>query len=168
MPGMNSGVNVSDPTVVAAFKAALVHQGLIALLIFAIVGLTWLSVRVWLAASLAASEAASASEAAPAPAAAEPSWRLLLRIGFGVLWVFDGILQAQPKMAIGLPSQVIEPLAAASPRWVQRVVNVGGTTWSYHPMQAGASAVWIQVGIGIWLLTAARGPLSRLAGSFFA
>src|SRR5262249_58413868 len=33
-----------------------------------------------------------------------------------------------------------------------------------HPMQAGASAVWIQVGIGIWLLAASRGPLSRLAG----
>ena len=31
-------------------------------------------------------------------------------------------------------------------------------------MQAGASAVWIQVGIGIWLIVAARGPLSRLAG----
>ena len=30
MPGMNSGIDVSDPTVVAAFKAALVHQGLIA------------------------------------------------------------------------------------------------------------------------------------------
>ncbi len=67
-------------------------------------------------------------------------------------------------MAIGLPSQVIEPLAAASPRWVQHLVNVGGTTWSYHPMQASASAVWIQVGIGLWLLAAARGPLSRLAG----
>ncbi len=88
----------------------------------------------------------------------------MLRIGFGLLWVFDGILQAQPKMAIGLPSGVIEPLAAASPRWVQHVVNLGGTTWSYHPMQAGASAVWIQVGIGVWMLAAARGPLSRLAG----
>jgi cytochrome oxidase Cu insertion factor (SCO1/SenC/PrrC family) len=31
-------------------------------------------------------------------------------------------------------------------------------------MQAGASAVWIQIGIGIWLLAASRGPLSRLAG----
>ena len=67
-------------------------------------------------------------------------------------------------MAVGLPSQVIEPIAASSPRWVQHVVNWAGTTWSYHPMQAGASAVWIQVGIGIWLLVAARGPLSRLAG----
>jgi hypothetical protein len=31
-------------------------------------------------------------------------------------------------------------------------------------MQAGASAVWIQVGIGIWLLASARGTWSRLAG----
>jgi cytochrome oxidase Cu insertion factor (SCO1/SenC/PrrC family) len=162
MPGMNSGVNVSDPAVVAAFKAALVHQGLIALLIFGILGLAWVSVRAWLPAGAGAGTGAAADAAAPAPA--EPAWRQLLRIGFGLLWVFDGILQAQPKMAIGLPSQVIEPLAAASPRWVQHLVNVGGTTWSYHPMQAGASAVWIQVGIGLWLLAAARGPLSRLAG----
>ena len=158
MPGMNSGVNVSDPTVVAAFKAALVHQGLIALIIFAVLGMAWITLRAWLPAA-----AAGAAEP-PVPALAEPAWRKLLRFGFGLVWIFDGILQAQPKMAIGLPSQVIEPLAAASPTWVQRLVNVGGTTWSYHPMQAGASAVWIQVGIGIWLIVAARGPLSRLAG----
>ncbi len=100
----------------------------------------------------------------PAAVTAEPAWRQVLRIGFGLLWVFDGILQAQPKIAVGLPSQVIEPTAASSPRWVQQVVNWGGTNWSYHPMQAGAASVWIQVGIGIWLLVAARGPLSRLAG----
>jgi cytochrome oxidase Cu insertion factor (SCO1/SenC/PrrC family) len=97
-------------------------------------------------------------------ASPEPAWRQLLRIGFGLIWVFDGILQAQPKMAVGLPSQVIEPTAASSPPWVQHVVNWAGTTWSYHPMQAGASAVWIQAGIGIWMLTAARGSWSRLAG----
>ena len=154
MPGMNSGLDASDPAVVAAFKAALVHQGLIALLIFALVGLAWVTVRTW----------TPAAPGAPGPALAEPAWRWLLRIGFGVLWIFDGILQAQPKMAVGLPSQVIEPIAAASPGWVQRLVNVGGTTWSYHPMQAGASAVWIQVGIGLWLIVASRGPLSRLAG----
>ena len=67
-------------------------------------------------------------------------------------------------MAVGLPSQVIEPTAASSPHWVQQVVNWAGTTWSYHPMQAGAAAVSIQVGIGIWMLASVRGPLSRLAG----
>ena len=160
MPGMNSGIDVSDPAVVAAFKAALVHQGLIALLIFAVLGLAWVTVRTW----MPAAAGAGAASDPPGPALAEPAWRRLLRTGFGVLWIFDGILQAQPKMAVGLPSQVIEPIAASSPRWVQQVVNWAGTNWSYHPMQAGASAVWIQVGIGIWLLVAARGPLSRLAG----
>jgi len=189
MPGMNSGINVSDPTVVAAFRAALVHQGLIALLIFAALGMGWVTVRAWMGAAAsgsapagraAAGSAPVPAEAAPAEAApaepatavpgpaspgpAEPAWRKVLRIGFGLLWVFDGVLQAQPKMAVGLPSQVIEPIAASSPRWVQQVVNWAGTTWSYHPMQAGAAAVWIQVGIGLWLLVAARGPLSRLAG----
>ena len=158
MSGMNSGINVNDPTVVAAFKAALVHQGIIALLIFALLGFAWITVRAWLPAP------ASSTDAASVPAVAEPSWRQVLRIGFGLLWVFDGILQAQPKMAIGLPSQVIEPTAASSPHWVQQVVNWAGTNWSYHPMQAGAAAVWIQVGIGIWMLAAPRGLLSRLAG----
>ncbi len=161
MSGMNSGINVNDPTVIAAFKTALVHQGIIALLIFALLGFGWITVRAWLPAATASGATA---EGTPATAAAGPSWRQWLRIGFGLLWVFDGILQAQPKMAIGLPSQVIEPAAASSPHWVQQVVNWAGTTWSYHPMQAGAAAVWIQVGIGIWMLASAHGPLSRLAG----
>jgi hypothetical protein len=163
MPRMNSGVDVNDPTVVAAFKAALLHQGLIALVIFAVLGLAWLTVRAGLPAAARDGAVVHAGETPPT-AAAEPAGRRVLRIGFGLLWVFDGILQAQPKMAIGLPSQVIEPIAASSPRWVQHVANWAGTTWSYHPLQAGASAVEIQVGIGVWLLAAPRGAWSRLAG----
>src|SRR5262249_30353625 len=45
MPGMNSGVNANDPTVIAAFKAALTHQGIIALLIFGLLGLAWVAIR---------------------------------------------------------------------------------------------------------------------------
>ena len=67
-------------------------------------------------------------------------------------------------MAGGLASQVIEPIAAASPTWVQHLVNWGGTAWSYHPIQAGAASVWIQIGIGAWLIVASRGLWSRLAG----
>jgi cytochrome oxidase Cu insertion factor (SCO1/SenC/PrrC family) len=163
VPGMNSGVNVNDPVVVAAFRSALLHQGIIALLIFGLLGLAWLTVRArWPGAAQLGEQAGPGVQ--HAAISAEPSWRKLLRVGFGLLWIFDGILQAQPKMAIGLPSQVIEPTAASSPRWVQQVVNWAGTTWSYHPLQAGAAAVWIQVGIGIWLLAAARGRWSRLAG----
>ena len=193
MPGMNSGVNVNDPAVVAAFRSALVHQGIVALLLFGLLGLAWVTVRAWLPATaqaggqagpgasagpgtsagpgasagpgtLAGSGTLAGPAGSPAAAAAEPAWRQVLRVGFGLLWVFDGVLQAQPKMAVGLPSQVIGPTAASSPRWVQQVVNWAGTSWSYHPLQAGAAAVWIQIGIGIWLLAAPRGGWSRLAG----
>jgi hypothetical protein len=68
-------------------------------------------------------------------------------------------------MPLGLPAQVIEPAAAASPHWVQQVVNWAGTAWSDHPVQAAAAAVWVEVGIGIWTLVAARGAWSRLAGA---
>jgi cytochrome oxidase Cu insertion factor (SCO1/SenC/PrrC family) len=159
---MNSGVNVNDPVVIAAFRSALVHQGIIALLIFGLLGLAWIAVRARQPAAQAGGQAGPAGS--PAGTVAEPAWRQVLRVGFGLLWVFDGILQAQPKMAIGLPSQVIGPSAASSPHWVQQVVNWAGTTWSYHPLQAGAAAVWIQIGIGIWLLAAPRGGWSRLAG----
>jgi len=155
MPGMNSGLNAADPTVVAAFRAALLRQGLIALAIFAVLSVVWVAVR---------GRTANAAGAAPRTDRPEPAGHQLLRIGFGLLWIFDGLLQAQPKMAVGLPSQVIEPSAATSPHWVQNLVNWAGTMWSYHPVQAGASAVWIQVGIGLWLLAAPRGLSGRLAG----
>src|ERR1700733_1173856 len=153
MPGMNSGLNDNNPTLVAAFRAALLHQGIYVLLIFAILAVAWVSAREWLR------PARAARFVTP-----EPAWRQLLRVGFGVIWIFDGLLQAQPAMAAGLPSQVIEPTASSSPAWVQHVVNWAGTTWSYHPIQAGASAVWIQLGIGVWLIAAPRGFWSRLAG----
>ena len=158
---MNSGLNPADPTLVAAFRSALLHQGAIALIAIVFLWLIWATARTWRVAP-AAAEGTAASPAAGT--AAEARGRQLLRIGFGLLWVFDGILQAQPKMAGGLAAQVIEPTAAASPAWVQHLVNWGGTAWSYHPIQAGAASVWIQVGIGGWLIIASRGPWSRLAG----
>ena len=155
MPGMNSGLNINDPIVVAAFRAALLHQGIAALLIFALLSIAWVAIREWRPGDRVADRPAEP---------AEPAWRQVLRIGFGLLWVFDGILQAQPAMAVGLPSRVIEPAAATSPHWLQHIINWAGTAWSYHPVQAGASAVWIQVGIGLWLIFASRGAMSRLAG----
>jgi cytochrome oxidase Cu insertion factor (SCO1/SenC/PrrC family) len=160
MPGMTNGLDINDPTVVAAFRSALLHQGIAALLIFAVLAVAWVALREWRPPASTAAE----TPVTETPMAAEPRWRQVLRIGFGLLWLFDGILQAQPSMAVGLPSQVIAPSATSSPHWVQHLVNWAGTAWSFHPVQAGAAAVWIQVGIGLWLLAAARGPLSRLAG----
>jgi cytochrome oxidase Cu insertion factor (SCO1/SenC/PrrC family) len=154
---MGSILQLTNPTVVAAFRAALLHQGIIALLIFFLLALLWISVREWVPAT-------RMTRGADAGLGAEPRARRLLRIGFGVLWIFDGILQAQSSMPLGLPSQVIQPAAATSPGWVQDLVNWGVRGWTYHPIDAASAAVWIQIGVGIWLLTAAQGPWSRLGG----
>ena len=108
MPGMNTGLNPADPALVAAFRSPLVHQGMLAAVIFLVLLLCWGVTRGWVTAD---------TQAAAARAAAwrEPSARQLLRLGFGLLWLFDGILQAQPEMPGGLPAQVIEPTASSSP-----------------------------------------------------
>jgi cytochrome oxidase Cu insertion factor (SCO1/SenC/PrrC family) len=158
---MNSGLSDTNPTLVAAFRTALLHQGLFIALLLAVLALAWFGVREWMPGAVSArSLGTPGARIAPAEAAA----RRLLRIGFGIIWIFDGLLQAQPAMAAGLPSQVMEPAAASSPAFVQHLVNWAGTSWSYHPIQAGASAVWIQVGLGIWLIAAPSGWPSRLAG----
>ena len=152
MGGMNSGLSPSDPTLETAFRSALTHQGLLAAAIIVALLLLWGASRNWV----------PAEPRATAPA--EPAGRRVLRIGFGLLWVLDGILQAQPQMPGGLPSQVIQPAAQSSPGWVQDIVSAGGTVWSNHPIQLAAASVWIQVGIGLWMLVAVRGEWSRAAG----
>ena len=158
MSGMGSPLQLTNQTVVAAFRSALIHQGIVALLIFFLLAMLWVSVREWL-------PAGRRQPGTPSDVlAAEPAARRLIRIGFGVLWLLDGVLQMQPAMPLGLPSSVTEPAAAGSPGWVRHLVDFGGQAWSYHPVAAAASAVWIQIGIGIWLLTAARGRWSQLGG----
>jgi cytochrome oxidase Cu insertion factor (SCO1/SenC/PrrC family) len=159
MPGMGTGLSANNPTIVAAFHAALVRQGLVGLILLAAVLLVWNILR---ASRLRAVHAGRA--VAPILLAPEPAARRLLRFFFGCLWVFDGLLQAQPAMPLGMVADVVRPTASASPGWVQSIVNAGGTTWSYHPVTAAASAVWIQIGIGLLLLVAPRGLWSRLAG----
>ena len=170
---MNSGLSPADPTLVDAFRSALLHQGAIALIIIAFLLLLWATARAWRLTTPGARPEAGKRTAGPvvrgwrtggSGKGSEPAGRRLLRVGFGLLWILDGILQAQPKMAGGLAAQVIEPIAATSPSWVQHIVNWGGTNWSYHPITAAAASVWIQIGIGAWLIVAAHGPWSRLAG----
>ena len=83
MPGMNSGLNPADPTLVAAFRSALFHQGAIALIAIVFLWLIWATARTWrVAPPTAKGRAASA-----AGETAEARGRRLLRIGFGVLWI---------------------------------------------------------------------------------
>ena len=159
MPGMGTGLQENNPVILAAFRTQLEHQAFVVLALVALLAVCWNLLR---AAQLRRHANANASaEDSPGP---EPSARRLLRISFGLIWIFDGLLQAQASMPLGMTTQVIEPSAAGSPSWVLHLVNAGGTIWSNHPISAPAAAVWIQVGLGIWLLVAPRGNWSRLGG----
>src|SRR5579875_2848967 len=102
MPGMSSGLSANNPTVVAAFHAALVQQGLVALILLAIVLLVWNLLRANRLRALRAGR-----EIEPVVLAPEPAARRLLRLFFGCLWVFDGLLQAQPSMPLGMVPDVV-------------------------------------------------------------
>ena len=158
MPGMNSQLIPASPILTSAFRSALLQQWVIVALIFVALLIAWFATRTAVFGALARTSQAAAG------GWREPRARRLLRVGFGVLWLFDGLLQAQPQMPGGLADQVIQPTAATSPGWVQAAVNYGVNLWDYHPVQAAAAAVWIQVGIGLWLLVAVRGRSARLAG----
>ena len=161
MSGMGSSLQTGNSTMVAAFRAALIHQGIFIAVIFALLIVGWISFREWLPATRAGNSGKADSAGSTL---AEPAARRVLRIAFGVLWIFDGILQLQPAMPVGLPSQVIVPASTGSPGWVKHMVNWAANAWTYHPVTAAASVVWIQIGIGIWLLVAGRGAWSRMGG----
>jgi cytochrome oxidase Cu insertion factor (SCO1/SenC/PrrC family) len=160
---MGRTLQSDNPTIVSAFHAALFHQLLVVLVIGAALAVSLNAIRTIQYRRLAAVGRTSfpAGERRAYP---EPAARRILRIGFGLLWVFDGLLQAQSSMPLGLPSSVIQPAASGSPSWVQHIVNSGLNIWTLHPVGAAAATVWIQVGLGLWLLVAPRGLWSRAGG----
>lgn len=160
---MSSGLSTNNPAIVSAFQSTLLRQGLVALLVLALVAVAWNVAR---SAQLARARAAGSRPPAPPSVRPhpEPAARHLLRVSFGLIWVFDGILQGQSAMPLGMGPEIVQPAATGSPGWVQHLVSAGTTVWDYHPVTAAAAAVWVQVGIGLWLLATARGNWSRLAG----
>jgi cytochrome oxidase Cu insertion factor (SCO1/SenC/PrrC family) len=169
VPGMGSGLSTNDPTIVAAFHKALFEQGFAIFLILTLVAVAWSvlrSVQLRRAALGASAEGGSVegSDFSASSSSPEPTARRFLRISFGLLWIFDGVLQGQASMPLGMVPQVVQPTALASPSWVQHLVDSGTKIWTYHPVSAAAATVWIQVGVGLWLLAAPRGNWSRLGG----
>jgi cytochrome oxidase Cu insertion factor (SCO1/SenC/PrrC family) len=189
MPGMSHQVQADNPLVVAAFHSALLHQFLLILAVSVGMALVWnvlFTVQFRRGASRAAVAGVTERAAAPGPAggsihpsgagarlggpgaavltSGEPPARRFLRVAFGLLWLFDGLLQMQSKMPLGMPTGVVKPAENGTPSFVHHFVGAGLTIWTDHPVEAAAAAVWIQVGIGLALLLAPRGRWSRVAG----
>jgi len=99
--------------------------------------------------------------------AVEPRSRTYLRWSFGTLWLFDGILQFQPSMPLGLANNVIAPAAGGAPSWLRSVMLHGVSLWNSHPVTLAVGVAWFQVGLGLVLLVA-NGRTSRVVGAVSA
>lgn len=96
--------------------------------------------------------------------APEPAARRFLRIGFAALWLVCGALQAQPRMPSGFIVNVVQPDPAAQPAWLTDLGAPFVRAWTRHPVTSDAITVWVQIGLGVLLVVAARGVLAWLAG----
>ena len=167
------GSAASDPAVVAAFHAALRDQAAVALVLAAAWVLLWRPV-VRLRRQLGSASTPSASAPSAVPSGrrllhlAEPGARRLLRLGFGALWVIDGLFQTKPAMALGLPRYVVRPAEVGTPTWVHSLISPALALWSHHPVAAATSAVWVQLAVGALLILAPRWGFSRVAGALSA
>jgi cytochrome oxidase Cu insertion factor (SCO1/SenC/PrrC family) len=93
----------------------------------------------------------------------EPMARRYLRIVFGMLWILDGLLQAQPQMAAGFGRDVLAPALATGPGWLSDAAGPLVRLFTRHPVTADAATVWVQLGLGVLLILGGTGILSRFA-----
>ena len=133
MPGMDTGLSTNNPAVVSAFQSALLHQGLVVLLIMAIVAVAWSVER---SAQLRTGQGGTARRTANAVAglSAEPVARRLLRIAFGVIWIFDGIPSGP-----GYPCPSAWPLRSSNRQRPAR--QRGSSTWTTSWRRSGATTL---------------------------
>ena len=125
MSGMGTGLNTNNPTIVSAFHAALIRQGFVVFIILAVMGLAWNLSAIGTTTDSSRRRGKFTGRSYLPFSNPEPAARRLLRVAFGLLWIFDGILQAQASMPLGMASQVLKPAAATSPIWVQHLDELG-------------------------------------------
>src|SRR5664280_230797 len=90
--------------------------------------------------------------------------RTYLRIGFGVIWLIDGVLQFQASMPLGLANNVVAPVASGTPTWLHAIMFDSIGIWNNHPIALAVGTAWIQVGIGV-LLIISNATVGRIAAA---
>ena len=150
MTGMGRGVSLHNEIVTSHFISALFFDVaiLIGLIAVAVVVLLWVGRR-------------QVGVLSPGP---EQPARRVLRIGTGGLWIVAGLLQLQTSMPMGLPAEVVRPSVASAPGWASWSGLQATDAWIRHPILGATGVVWLELGLGLWLVLARRGWLSRFAG----
>ena len=90
--------------------------------------------------------------------------RSYLRLAFAALWLFDGILQFQVAMPLGMANGVVLPATDGTPNWLHHLMLDGITIWNSHPLTLASGTAWIQIGIGLLLLVS-NGAAGRVGAA---
>ena len=79
--------------------------------------------------------------------------RQTLRIGLGLLWVIDALLQLQPGMfTMDMISDIMQPAATGEPAWLKSLIDWSITTVTPHLVLFNWAIVALQLAIGILIL----------------
>ncbi|HVC21854.1 MAG TPA: SCO family protein [Candidatus Dormibacteraeota bacterium] len=87
--------------------------------------------------------------------------RVFLRRTLGIIWIVDGLLQAQPAMPGGFAKNVVAPMAAGQPHILANLLNWEVYFWQAHPLDLAVATVFIQVGIGVAILAGGDSRLGK-------
>jgi hypothetical protein len=86
-----------------------------------------------------------------------------LWIGFGILWLVDGLLQAQPAMFTQqFVTAVLQPAAQGQPGWLAGVLMASRLLWQANLLAANLAAVLVQLAIGALFLIGRTKPWGRV------
>ncbi|MGB9483944.1 MAG: hypothetical protein WCB86_08635, partial [Candidatus Dormiibacterota bacterium] len=89
--------------------------------------------------------------------------RVFLRRAIGILWIVDGLLQAQPAMPAGFAKNVVAPSATGQPHLLANLMNWEVYFWQAHPLDLAVATVFLQVGLGVAILAGGDSALGKFA-----
>ncbi len=82
----------------------------------------------------------------------------------GLLWILDGLLQAQPELGTHFFDAVIQPVMSGQPRWVNDIfLSVTQLLFTSRPLWFDSLTVWIQILLGVGILAGPNRFIGRLA-----
>ncbi len=87
----------------------------------------------------------------------------VIRIGFGILWIIDALLQINPHMPNDMIKSVIQPQVVQEPSFVAWLLRGALDIWQYDPVASNAALIWAQGSIGALYLLGSRRQIRIIA-----
>lgn len=154
MPGMSQrSIDLTNPVIVSLFR----HTSLVTMLLW--IALVALAIIV-----VTAATGRITRFNLSVAGIAEPRARRNLRVGFGLLWLIDGILQFQSSMPLGLANAVVAPMSRSAPSTLRTLIEQFINLWNAHPITLASGVAWLEIGLGLLMLVS-NGTIGRVAGA---